>query len=85
MTTWYSGNGWGWCSIAANSPAMALLWVAAFTAIVLAVRFSKQTNRAIRVASTAADSIRAEDVLRRQRHAQRGADQTDNQFLGRLM
>jgi uncharacterized membrane protein len=45
MTTWYSGNGWGWCSMVGNIPAMVLLWVAVFTAIVLAVRFiTRQRN-----------------------------------------
>ena len=39
MTTWYSGNGWGWCSTAANISAMVLLWGTVITAIILLVRF----------------------------------------------
>jgi hypothetical protein len=42
MTTWYSGNGWGWCSMVVNIPAMVLLWVAVFTAIVLTVRLASR-------------------------------------------
>jgi hypothetical protein len=38
MTTWFSGHGWGWCSVMINTPAMVLLWGAFFTALVLALR-----------------------------------------------
>jgi hypothetical protein len=38
MTTWFSGHGWGWCSVMVNTPAMLLLWGAFFTALVLALR-----------------------------------------------
>ena len=62
MTPWYSGNGWGWCSMVVNIPAMVLLWVAVFTAIVLAVRLaSRRTSDP--PAPTSADSSRAEGVV----------------------
>ena len=38
MTTWYGGNGWGWCTGVVNIPAMLLLWGVVVTATVLAVR-----------------------------------------------
>jgi hypothetical protein len=37
MTTWYGGNGWGWCSTIAHIPTMVILWVGVFTAMALAV------------------------------------------------
>lgn len=40
MTPWYSGHGWGWCSVMVNIPAMVLLWAALAIAMVLAVRFA---------------------------------------------
>lgn len=40
MTTWYSGHGWGWCSMMLNIPATVLLWGAVVAAIVLAVGFA---------------------------------------------
>jgi hypothetical protein len=42
MTTWYGGNGWGWCTGVMNTPAMLLLWGAVITATVLAVRFASR-------------------------------------------
>jgi hypothetical protein len=80
MTMWYGGNGWGWCGAAASTPAMALLWVAVFTAIVLAVR-SASRQPSDPLASTAADSIRAEGVATRHLRG----DAHDNEFLRRLM
>jgi uncharacterized membrane protein len=62
MTTWYSGNGWGWCSMVGNFPAMVLLWVAVFTAIVLAVRLASRRPSDPPV-PTSADSTRAEGVV----------------------
>jgi uncharacterized membrane protein len=62
MTTWYSGNGWGWCSMVGNVPAMVLLWVAVFTAIVLAVRLASRRPSDPPV-PTSADSTRAEGVV----------------------
>ncbi len=40
MTTWYGGDGWGWCGMTAHTFAMTLLWGAVFTAIVLAIGFA---------------------------------------------
>ena len=40
MTTWYSGNGWAWCSTIAHIPVMVILWVAVFAAVVVAVGFA---------------------------------------------
>jgi uncharacterized membrane protein len=81
MTTWYSGNGWGWCSMAANLPAMVLFWVAVFTAIGLLVRLAGR-RPSDPLASTAADSTQAEGVVAA-RHV-RG--ETDNsEFFRRLM
>jgi uncharacterized membrane protein len=81
MTTWYSGNGWGWCSMVVNIPAMVLLWVAVFTAIVLAVRLAS-TRPSDPSAPTGADSTRAGGVVAA-RHV-RG--ETDNdEFFRRLM
>jgi uncharacterized membrane protein len=61
MTTWYGGNGWGWCNTVANLPAMVLLWVAVFTAIVLAVRLASR-RPSDPPAPTGANSTRAEGV-----------------------
>ena len=61
MTPWHSGNGWGWCSMAVNIPAMVLLWVAVFTAIVLAVRLGRRRPSDPPV-PTGAGSTRAEGV-----------------------
>jgi hypothetical protein len=38
MMTWYSGHGWGWCSVMVNIPVMVPLWAALAIAMVLAVR-----------------------------------------------
>jgi uncharacterized membrane protein len=62
MTTWYGGHGWGWCSMAVNIPAMVLLWVAVFTAIVLVVRLASR-RPSDPLASTTADSTWAEGVV----------------------
>jgi hypothetical protein len=62
MTTWYSGHGWGWCSMAANILATVLLSGTVITAMVLATRFlAKQRSdpRALRDAG----SIRIAYVL----------------------
>jgi hypothetical protein len=78
MTTWFSGNGWGWCSIVGNVPAMVLLWVAVFTAIVLAVRLASRRPSDPPV-PTGADSSRAVAA----RHV-RGENDND-EFFRRLM
>ena len=81
MTTWYSGNGWGWCSMVGNFPAMVLLWVAVFTAIVLAVRLASRRPSEPR-APTGADSTRVEGVVAaRQVRGETGNDE----FFRRLM
>lgn len=59
---WYGGNGWGWCSMAANIPAMVLLWVAVFTAIILAVRLASR-RPSDPPGPTNAGSTRAEGVV----------------------
>jgi len=40
MTAWYSGAGWGWCSVIVNIPAIVVLWGTVFTAMFFAVRFA---------------------------------------------
>lgn len=81
MTTWYSGNGWGWCSMVVNIPAMVLLWVAVFTAIALAVRLASR-RPSDPPDPTGADSIRAEGVMAA--HHVRGEIDND-EFFRRLM
>lgn len=81
MTTWYSGNGWGWCSAVANIPAMVLLWVAVFTAIVLAVYLASR-RPSDPPAPTGADSTRAEGVTAA-RHIRGGID--NDEYFRRLM
>ena len=81
MTTWYSGNGWGWCSTVGNIPAMVLLWVAVFTAIVLAVYLASRRPSDPPV-PTSADSTQAQGVMTA-RHA-RGENDND-QFFRRLL
>jgi uncharacterized membrane protein len=81
MTPWYSGNGWGWCSTVVNTPAMVLLWVAVFTAIVLAVRLASR-RPSDPPAPTGADSTRAEGVMAA--HRVRGEIDNDELFR-RLM
>jgi hypothetical protein len=45
MTTWYSDNGWAWCSTIAHIPVMVILWAAVFTAMVVAIGFAiRQRN-----------------------------------------
>jgi uncharacterized membrane protein len=81
MTTWYGGHGWGWCSTVANIPAMVLLWVAVFTAIVLAVYLaSRRPSDA--PAPRGADSTRPEGVVTA--HYVRGEIDNDESFR-RLM
>ena len=81
MTTWYSGNGWAWCSMVVNIPAMVLLWGAVFTAIVLTVRLASRRPSDPR-APTGADSTRPGGVVAA-RHV-RGEIDTD-EFFRRLM
>ena len=81
MTTWYSGNGWGWCSMFANVPAMVLLWFAAFAAIVLAVYLASRRPSDPPV-PTSADSTQAQGVMTAR--DVRGENDND-QFLRRLM
>jgi uncharacterized membrane protein len=81
MTTWYSGNGWGWCSMVGNVPTMVLLWVAVFTAIVLAVRLASRRPSDL-LAPRGADSTRAEGVVAA--HYVRGEIDNDESFR-RLM
>ena len=81
MTTWHSGNGCGWCSMVGNIPAMVLLWVAVFTAIVLAVRLASRRPSDPPVPA-GADSTRAEGVVA----AQHVRGEIDNdEFFHRLM
>jgi len=56
MTTWFSGHGWGWCSVMVNTPAMGLLWGAVFTALALAARsaFGRPTDTEAPTGKTAA-------------------------------
>ena len=81
MTTWYSENGWGWCGAVVNIPAMVLLWVAVFTAIILAVYLASRRPTDA-PAPTGADSTRAEGVVAA-RHV-RGENDND-EFFRRLM
>jgi uncharacterized membrane protein len=81
MTTWYGGNGWGWCSMVGNIPAMVLLWVAVFTAIVLAVRLASRRPSDPPV-PTGADSSRAEGAVAA-RHVRGEID--NDEFFRRLM
>jgi len=81
MTTWYGGHGWGWCSMIVNIPAMVLLWVAVFTAIVLAVRLaSRRPSDPPNPAG--ADSTWAEGVVA-PRHVRGEID--NGEFFRRLM
>ena len=81
MTMWYGGNGWGWCGTAATTPAMALLWVAVFTAIALMIRMAGR-RPSDPMASTGAANDWAEGVAVT-RDFRGEAD--DNEFLRRLM
>jgi uncharacterized membrane protein len=81
MTTWYSGHGWGWCSTVVNIPAMVLLWVAVFSAIVLAVRLASR-RPSDPPAPAGADSTRAEGVVAA-RHVRGDID--NDEFFRRLM
>ena len=80
MTTWYSGNGWG-CGMVGNVPAMVLLWVAVFTAIVLAVYIASRRPSDPPV-PTGVDSTRAEGVVA-PRHVRGEMD--NDEFFRRLM
>jgi uncharacterized membrane protein len=81
MTPWYTGNGWGWCSMVVNIPAMVLLWIAVFTAIVVAARLASRRS-SDPPALTGADSTRAEGVVA----ARRVRGEIDNdEFFHRLM
>jgi uncharacterized membrane protein len=80
MTTWYGGHGWGWCGFG-DFPAMVLLWVAVFTAIVLAVYLASRRPSDPSV-PTGADSSRAEGVVA----ARQVRGEPDNdEFSRRLM
>lgn len=81
MTTWCSGNSWGWCSMAGNIPATVLLWVAVVTAIVLAVRLAS-TRPSDPPVPTGADSIQAEGVVAA-RHVR--GERDNDEFFRRLM
>jgi hypothetical protein len=76
MTTWYSGNSWGWCSMAVNIPATVLLWVAIFTAIVLVVRLASR-RPSDPLAPTAAGFARAEGAVAA-RHVRDEIDNSDS-------
>ena len=81
MTTWYSGNGWGWCSMFVHIPATLILWGALFTAMVLAVGYALR-QRSDPPAPTGAGSVRPEGALA----ARVGRSETDNdEFWRRLM
>jgi uncharacterized membrane protein len=81
MMTWHGGNGWGWCSTVANFPAMVLLWVAVFTAIVLAVYLASRRPSDPQVRA-GADSLRTQGVAAAPRV--RG-ENDDDEFSRRLM
>jgi hypothetical protein len=51
MATWYTGHGWGWCSVMVNIPAMVLFWGAVLTAMVLAAAGGCRCWRADRLAA----------------------------------
>jgi len=81
MTMWYSGNGWGWCSTIAHTPAMLILWGAVFTAIVLAAGFALR-QRSDPPAPTGNGSVRPEGAVT----ARISRSETDNdEFWRRLM
>jgi uncharacterized membrane protein len=82
MTTWYGGNGWGWCSMVGNIPAMVLLWVAVFTAIVLAFYLASRRPSEPPVPAGRADFTRAEGVVTT-RHVPGEID--NDEFFRRLM
>jgi hypothetical protein len=63
MTKWYSGHGWGWCSVAANISATVLLWGTVVTAMVLAARFLAKQRRTDPRALRDTGSIRIEYVV----------------------
>ena len=80
MTTWYGGNGWGWCSMIANIPSMVILWAIVFTAMALAVGFAvRQRNDP--PAPTGTGSIRPEGAVT----ARISQSETDKEFWRRLM
>ena len=45
MTTWYGGNGWGWCGMIAHVPSMVILWGVVFSATALAVALPSGSER----------------------------------------
>jgi uncharacterized membrane protein len=80
MTTWYSGNGWAWCSTFAHIPVMVILWAAVFTAIVVAVGFAvRQRNDP--AAPTGTDSVRPEGAVA----ARVTRGETENDEFGRRL
>lgn len=62
MTTWYGGDGSGWCSGVVNIPAMALLWGVVITATFLAVRVALR-QRSDPPAPTSNDFARANGAM----------------------
>ncbi|HTX93339.1 MAG TPA: hypothetical protein VME67_00010 [Mycobacterium sp.] len=81
MTTWYGGNGWGWCGMIAHIPSMVILWAVVFTAMGLALGFGvRQRNEP--PAPTAAGSVRPEGAV----SARISRSETNNdEFWRRLM
>ena len=79
--TWYSGNGWAWCSTIGHIPAMVILWVVVFTVMVLAVGFAlRQRNDP--PAPTGTSSVRPEGAVA----ARISRSETDHdEFWRRLM
>jgi len=81
MTTWYSGNGWGWCGTIAHIPSMVILWAVVFTAMTLAVGFATR-HRNDPLAPTGTGSIQPEGAVT----APISRRETDNdEFSRRLM
>ena len=81
MTTWYGGNGWGWCSTIAHIPSMVILWAVVFTAMALAVGFAiRQRNDP--PAPTSTGSVQSEGMAA----AHIGRSETDDDdYYRRLM
>ncbi|WP_156685586.1 hypothetical protein [Mycobacterium sp. Marseille-P9652] len=81
MTTWYCGNGWGWCGMVVHLPSMVILGGLVFSAMALAVGFAiRQRNDP--PTPTATGSRRPEGAVT----APISRNETDNdQFSRRLM
>ena len=81
MTTWYGGNGWGWCGMIAHIPSMMILWGVVFSAMALAVGFAIR-QRTDPPAPTATGYIQPEGAVT----ARIRRSETDNdEFSRRLM